>query len=439
MLLLSTMDALSFRPSCSLQPSMRLATAVTVAFVVLFVAPVAVASSQDLFGYGGRSVAMGGLGATFVDDYAAVHANPAGLSRARQRSLSLGYVGAVYALSIAYGAMQPEHVPIERARATVIGLTLPLPFGGFLRDRIVLGLGFYTPTDVVVRGRIVRPETPQFLVLADRAQSVAVQLGLGISLPHGLRFGAGFAALAAISGSVVITSDASGRVGSRVDDQLVASYAPVLGASWDAGPLRLAVVYRGVLEGRFGVTIEARDLGLPLPVFNIAGIAQYDPWQIATEMGYVRGPWTVALGGTLKHWSDYPGPLEPTTINSPRPPPVDFSDTIVVRVGVERRWDFDTSHVAVRGGYFFEPTPVPEARGIANYLDNDRHVATLGLSLGGRCLGTAVTMETFFQAHWLPVRTNIKSSEVPADHPGAPFIAHGGGLYFTGLIATVTF
>jgi long-chain fatty acid transport protein len=413
--------------------------ATSLLIAALCAAPRAHASPQDLFGYGPRSIAMGGLGATFVDDSAAVHANPAGLARARARDVSLGYQGAVYALYTAREGEANVHAPVERARASTIGLTLPLPFGGPLTERVVLGFGFYTPVDIIVRGRILRPETPQFLVVADRAQSVALQMGLGVDVGCGLRLGAGFAAMAAITGTVVIATDATRRVGSRVDNQLVASYAPVAGAAFDAGPLRFGLVFRGVLEGHFRVAIEARDIGLPLPVFNIAGLAQYDPWQLAFEVGYARGPLTLALGATFKRWSEYPGLLEATTANSPRPPAVGFADTLVARAGAEYRWHFGGSEVALRGGYFFEPTPAPEAREAANYLDNDRHVGTLGLAVGGRALGTAVRMETFFQAHVLPERRSAKLDGVPADNPGAPTIRYGGAFYATGVTGTVTF
>ncbi|MEI8255692.1 MAG: hypothetical protein WCJ30_08480, partial [Deltaproteobacteria bacterium] len=406
------------------RPRLLLAT-LSLAVAGALAAPPAHASPEDLFAYGPRSGAMGGTGATFLDDYAAVHANPAGLSRARERSFSLGFLGAQFALWTAQGARPQQPLYSDRARATTIGLTLPLPFGGILRDRIALGLGFYTPTDVVVRGRILRPETPQFLLLPDRSQSVALQMGLGVDLGHGLRVGVGFAALAAIVGGVLIAQDATGRVGSRVDDQLVASYAMVVGASYDRGPFRFAATFRDALIARFAITIEARDIGLPLPVFNIAGIAQYDPRQGSLEAGYVSGPWTFALGTTFKRWSEYPGPLVSTTANSKPPVPPGFSDTWVLRFGAEHRWNQPHSHVALRLGYFYEPTPAPLAQWVANYLDNDRHVVTAGISLAGRALGTQLSVETFAQLHLLTTRTSIKAHDVPLDNPGGPSITYG--------------
>src|SRR4051812_44896026 len=87
----------------------------------LAVGRVAHASPEDLFGFGARPAAMGGLGATFADDFAAVWANPAGLSRAHAGAFTLGFVGGSYALSAGVGAVPPSHIPVQTARATTIG------------------------------------------------------------------------------------------------------------------------------------------------------------------------------------------------------------------------------------------------------------------------------------------------------------------------------
>lgn len=393
--------------------------------LLLGAAPAA-ASPQDLFGYGARPVSMAGVGAAFADDYSAVHANPAGLSRLRQRSLTLGYVGTAFWLDL-----DGRHFPADTGSATVIGLGLPIPFGGVLRDRVALGLGFFTPTNVIVRGRIIRPSTPQFVILPDRVQSVALQIGLGVALPAGFRVGGGVMAMAGLTGSVLVAADASGRSTSRIDDQLVATYAPVLGAQWERGPWRVGATYRGALVANFLVTIEARDLGINLPVFNISGVAQYDPAQLHLEAAWQRGGWTAALAVTGKRWSDYPGPSAATTDNSTAPPPPEFSDTLVPRVGVERLWRWsDGTHVAVRGGYAYEPTPAPPATAARAYLDNDRHVFAAGLSIGATAAGTRYTVDLFSQTLWLPGREAATAT-------GA--VTHGGAVLHIGASASVTF
>ncbi len=399
-----------------------------VATIALALLPAsAAASPQDLFAFGGRHVAMAGTGASFADDYGAVHANPAGLSRARDRSLTLGYTGTGFDLQL-----DGRYAPASPGSATVIGLSFPLPFGGALRDRVGLGLGFFTPTNVVVRGRIIGAETPQFVALPDRVQSVAVQAGVGVDVGYGVRVGVGFMALAALTGSVLVTNDASGRSTSRIDDQLVASYAPVVGASFERGAWRFGATLRGTLAARFGVVISAPELGIPVPPLNIAGVAQYDPTQLHLEASWRRGGLTVALGVTGKQWSDYPGPAEATTSSSRPPPSPEFSDTIVPRLGVEHRWTFEAgAWAAARGGYFYEPSPAPAPTATRQYLDTDRHAVTLGVGLGTGGEGTRFTLDAFGQLHLLASRDGTSSA-------GAP-MRYGGVAWHLGVTASVTF
>lgn len=368
---------------------------------------------------------MGGTGATFVDDYGAVHANPAGLSRARDREFSLGLSVAGFDLTL-----NQQHVAADPGRASIIGLTLPLPLGGVLRRRVAVGVGFFTPLSVVVRGRILRPETPQFVNLPDRVQSVAIQLGAGVDLGYGIRLGGGVAALAGLTGSVVVATDPSGRASSRIDDQLVASYAPVLGGSFDVGPLRFAVVYRGELIARFLVSIEARDLGVTIPRLNISGVAQYDPSQVHFEAAYTHRQWLFAAAGTYKQWSAWPGPAEATTEGSTPPPAPEFSDTLVLRAGAERRFDLAPGQrFAARLGYLFEPTPAPAASASRSYVDNTRHAITAGLGMSAEALGTRLSLDLAVQYHVLVAR---------AGETGGPGESRGS-VVASSLTAGVTF
>ncbi len=330
------------------------------------------ASPEDVIGFGPRSAAMGATGAADAAGYESVYGNPALLSLARRRQLAVGMVGAVFDLHAA------RRVSYEPLRGSVIGAVLPIPFGGVLQDRIALGLGFFTPFDLVVRGRILYPEKPQFPLVADRTQSVAIQAGIGVDLGHGVRLGGGFAALAALSGTVLVATDASGRIGTTVDDTLVASYGPIVGASFELlDAWRVGLTFRGALTGKFNVVITVKDLGdLTVPPLNISGMAQYDPWQIALEIARVKGPWRLALGATYKHWSAYPGLAEATvrcpktdpvtggpfmdSCSAPTPAPPGYHDTIVPRVGVERAVALSPRvELRLRGGFFFEPSPAP--------------------------------------------------------------------------------
>jgi len=398
----------------------------------VFLASRALASPEDLFGYGARSAAMAATGAATSSDFEAAYTNPALLSRIRHPKLTLGILGATFD-----EVEDSTRVEDRSAHGLDIGADLPIPLGGALRDRVSGALAFYTPSDVVVRGRILYPETPQFPLLSDRAQCVAIRMGVGLDLGHGIRVGGGFGALAEIVGSVVVATDSTGKVGSRIDDQLVATYAPILGASWEhslalfgaPGTLRVGAVFRGALAARFSVTIDATKLSsLNIPVFNIAGLAQYDPLQAGLEGGWEGRKWKLAVGLTWKHWSDYPGPLEPT-VPCPADEPdcgsldvtrVPYSDTVVPRVGIERAFALSpTASFHARGGYFFEPTPIPshlpasQAYDIPSqslvsvptrYFDADRHVFTAGLGVS-LDKPLRLDVDAFAQVHVLSPRT----------------------------------
>lgn len=399
----------------------------TLALAALATTRAASGSPQDLFAYGPRPFAMGGTGAAFVTDVSSVHANPAGLSGLRERTFTLGLAGAAFALE-----QGGQHFAADSLAGTIIGVGLPLPFGGALRDRIGVGVGFFTPTNIIVRGRILRPETPQFVLLPDRVQSVTLQFGMGVRLPAGFSVGVGVMALAGLTGTVLVTTDATGRAGSAIDTQLTATYAPVAGVRFQRGRWRAAAVYRGALEASFGVSITATGLGVEIPTLDISGVAQYDPAQVHLEGAWETTLWTLSLGLTGKAWGAWEGPARATTPNSPAPPSPDLRHTLVPRVGVERRWTWDDgSALALRGGAFFEPSPAPLATPARQYLDNHRLAVSAGLSMSVTAAGTRYTAELFAQVHHLFSRTAPSTTGAPT--------SYGGNAALVGTTATVSF
>ncbi len=368
------------------------------------------ASPEDIFGYGARTGAMGTTGVAYAESYEAAWANPALASGVRAKRLTLGYLGGVMRLT-ATGEGLPGRISTEPVKGAIIGAELPIPFGGVLKDRVGVVLGFYEPSDVVVRGRVLYPEKTQFPILDNRAQSVTIRAGLGADIGHGLRLGVGFAALAEITGIVVAATDATGRVGTRVEDQLVATYAPTLGVTYDL-PLktediwRLGLVYRGKLDARFSVVIDGSKLSsLQIPLLNIAGLAQYDPAQAALEVARIGKDDTLAAQVVYKRWSAYPGILEPTVVCTDggpgncglTPPKIDWHDTFAVHVGGEHRIEATKQLVLrLRAGAGYETSPLPSdlptsqaysltAKGSADvptrYFDADRIMLTAGMGV----------------------------------------------------------
>ncbi len=393
------------------------------------------ASPDDLLGIGTRSPAMGATGAASATGFEAVYANPALLSRMREQRLAIGLTGATFHLHARGANDERGRVSSEAAKGIVIGADVPLPFGGVLKDRLGAALAVYTPTQLTVRGRILYPEKPQFPLLPDRTQSIAVRIGVGADIGYGVRLGAGFATLAEFSGSVVARAD-NGAVCTKDSQEQAATYAPILGVTYEPAlreKFRFGLAYRGTLDARFAVSIDARKLStLSIPLFNIAGLAQYDPGQFALEAAHERAGRVLALGVTWKRWSAYPGQSEPTILCPPnepdcgalKPASIGYSDTLAVHAGVEQRIELTPSLIAhARGGAFFEDSPLPTRLPASEAYDLTKRatieVATryydaprLGLTVGGGVrLGDPLPPLDldFFAQYQLLVPTQIES------------------------------
>jgi long-chain fatty acid transport protein len=407
------------------------------------------ASPQDVLGYGARSMGLGSTGVASARGYEAVYRNPALLSTQRDAEIDVGLMGVVFSLD----AGGP--VGADGMSAGVLGGALPIPLPGPLDDRFVIGFGFLTPFDLVVRSRILYSETPQFL-LPDRVQSIAAQLGLGVDIGWGVRAGIGFAALAALSGTVLASVDATGRLGAVVQDTLVASYAPVAGVTVDIpGGFRAGLAFHGTLEGRFDVRIDIRDLGtVTVPPVFVSGTAQYDPLTLEAEIARVEGPVRAALAVGWRRWSAYPGlaeatvrcPLDVTTFelpicSAPLPPPPEFDDTVVLRAGIEYVFDAAAGiAMSTRAGYFFENAPAPEQTKEDNLFEEARSQLTLGYGLDiGEPVASGFSFDVFAQVGVLHGRTHDKDASVPDDNAGHPSIETGGWLLAGGTTVGASF
>ncbi len=407
------------------------------------------ASPQDVLGYGARSQGLGATGVASARGYESVYANPALLSLQRSPEVDIGLVGAVFSLHA------NEPFGSDGLAAGVLGGALPIPLPGPLKDRFVLGFGFFTPFDIVVRSRILYVETPQFL-LPDRVESIAAMVGLGVDLGWGVRAGIGFEALAALAGSVVVAVDSTGRLGAVVQDTLVASYAPIAGVTVDVpGGFRAGLTFRGPLEGKFDVRMDVQDLGqLRVPPIFISGTAQYDPMSLETELARVVGPVRAALALGWRRWSEYPGlaeatvrcPLDLATLDIPRcaapqPERPEFSDTFVIRGGAEFvHHARDGVELDARVGYFFEPAPAPEQTREGNLFEEARSTFTLGYGLDvGPPVADGVKVDFFTQLGLLHGRTHTKGSGVSATNAGQPSVETSGTMIAGGTSLGVAF
>jgi long-subunit fatty acid transport protein len=93
-----------------------------------------------------------------------------------------------------------------------------------------------------------------------------------------------------------------------------------------------------------------------------------------------------------------------------------YQDTLVWRAGVEWR---PLEPLALRAGYQFRPTPVPDQTSGTNIVDANAHVVALGLGVTFRLplvFNQPITADLGYQAQLLEQRAAIKTN--PQDEVG---------------------
>ncbi len=403
-----------------------------VGVVALGVSSEAPASTLDLFGFGMRSPALAGTGVATANDYEAVYANPAGLAEATEKRATVGAVIADFRTK-----MNGDIVG-EASSGMVLGGVVPMPLGGWAKDRIALGLGFYVPNEALNRVRAPFPGVPQFALLENRTYVIAVQLGVGVKLSDKLSVGAGAIILAALRGGIDVTTDANANFSADSEQRLIAQFSPVLGARYRASSkLTYGLTFRAPVRSDYDILVTS-DLGdalpLELPVIRIAGTAQYDPLTIAAEAAW-RPREDLLLTGQVAYqrWSAYPLPTKNPVPGTPAQQPPGFEDRPVPRLGVEWTRRAGQATLATRAGYAFLWSPAPQMKGQQSLLDNHRHMlaAGFGVALEGK---VPVRLDVFGQWHRLVHRNHTKDPDMqqPGEDPAFDKIATSGNVLVVG-------
>ena len=439
------------------------------------------ASIAYLYGFGPKSSGMAGAFTAVADDAAAVYYNPAGLMFQRQPArykmgrgfqIESGLVGVWPRFYTQNRGGSKSTQVVGDLTAAMVGITLePFDFSGALSRKCVsFGFGLMSP---LPSGWVWRTQYPQDRIFAlhhDYNEHVTLIPAMAWEVIPGLSVGFGLNIMINVYtetyGQVLVrledldTSQGDSIFGTvdvkSADNQLgqfaniTLNYAPIIGLMAAPAPwIRVGLTYRkdiffddpgeniivlNIMSGSETVDelLDLIDLGVIAADFSSRFIRYYIPNQVSAGAALlVDEPWvgedlTVTLDVTWMDWSGYmPQLVTPVTLEKGFFDP-DLDDTVVPRVGLE--W---TVHrlLKVRGGYAYQPTPVPAYRGAFNLLDNDRHVVSTGFEVGF----DTITIEAFFQYHHAVERTIDKD-------PGyGPDYRAGGHILGAGAAVTAAF
>ncbi|MFO0685554.1 MAG: outer membrane protein transport protein [Sandaracinus sp.] len=448
------------------------------AFVVALGASRAAAQPMDTYGMGSRSIAMAGAVTADTEDFSANYYNPAGLARGTALRISMGWYGAIHDLHVdgASSNVDPLH-------GAVMGLVVPGRLGDF---RFAFGLAVHLPDDAVSRTRSLPRAQPRWELYDNRGHRIYLAAHLAIRPWDWLMIGGGISFLSLSSNALTIRGDLDivRPESSHLESSLLANLTtiryPQVGIQIMPIPeLSFGAVYRGqfaldnTLTARVGCAADMPDcpsattLGSGSLSFRgffdlyTQSVNAFVPQQVSLGASWSIIPeLRVNLEVTWVNWSSYVSPIGtsritlqidvppalrdsiriPSSIAGSTPIAANFADRFVPRLGVEGL-AFEDSHVALRlrGGFFYEQTPVPDQTGLSSLIDTDRFVWAAGLGLALTDLRPLIDGSLSFDLHlsyaYLPDRTTRKTSLV--DTTG-DFVA-GGQMFIGGLTMELAF
>lgn len=441
---------------------------IAVALGALLTPLAASANPLDTYGFGSRSVSLGGAVTADVEDFSATYYNPAGLVRGTALRLEAGYFLSHHELRL-----DGRDTNVDDVRGVVAGLVAPGRVAGL---PFAFGVALHLNDERLSRTRSLPQIQPRWEMYDNRTHRIFIASELAIRPWPWLLLGGGIAFMSATQSSLAIRGELDAidpERGSRfehtISGDLTAVRYPHLGIQivpddqWSFG-----IAYRGEFQLRLAVDavldgeIAVGDMRFP-GYFSLISdsVNAFLPQQVAFGVAWrPTRRWRIGLDATWVDWSAYRSPVArteveldievppsladrirvPDAIPGTIPEPPRFEDRVVPRLGVEWLASEGRRHTLhVRSGAFYEISPVPPQTGVTNFVDCDRFVLSTGLGLALRDLGAALPGDLLVDAHFswshLIDRTTRKQSLID---PIGDYRA-GGDVYVGGVTVGVTF
>jgi long-chain fatty acid transport protein len=377
------------------------------------------AGNVDTYGIGSKAAALGGAFAAYADDPFATYYNPAGLTQITAPMLSVGFNLVkpslnVYNYQVNGNLAAPAAGPSDfqdhasACQAPHFGFAMPINKS----QTLVAAIGTYVPFGLDMKW----PGTPDapgaynshhtWYARMVITPSLAVRLTKSLSLGAGVSLGRSAAGAERLAFAPFIPNLHNRQIEMDLKDDgnwslnFGVLYKPL--ESISAG-----LTYRGNTQTHFKGTARAVGLNngdtLTMPAASLAGPVnntvvnaetridhpeqlqlgvRYLPLaKVSLEVDFVWTKWSRINGYTVsfdKAFLDAPalGPFNPGASSdfSPR----NWQDTRQVKLGVE--WQVNQI-LALRGSYFYDPTPIPDSSLDLQWPDADKRTFALGAGL----------------------------------------------------------
>ncbi|MBX3185625.1 MAG: outer membrane protein transport protein [Labilithrix sp.] len=423
------------------------------------------ANPPDTYGFGSRETAMGNAASAETHGFAASYYNPAALVRSRGLEISIGYFRADHSLEI--NGLDNEVDPVKGING---GLVVP---GTLFGVPFAFGIAVHLPDDRISRVRALRQEQPRWELYDNRNQRLFLAANLAIQPVHWLQIGGGLSFMSSTRGKLDITGTANvftpddSQLRHEVDADLTAIRYPHAGVRVEVNErVALAAVYRGEFQLGLdlGAHLQGDVSGLTTALYELQtrSVNNFLPQQLVFGGSWrLSRDFRAAFDATWIDWSAYVPPVAqldvlldipppsggwPPTIQPPQAPaptriePLRMHNRLIPHFGAEwHALETDKVDGFVRAGYEFSKSPIEPQTGLTNYVDRDRHTASMGLGASVRDLFDVIPGRMDIDFHLalseLVRQTTLKQN--PADFVGDYYAR--GRILNLGLTLTVAF
>jgi len=362
--------------------SKRGAVTTTAIALSLLASPVA-AGSGALFGEASRTASFADAVTARPGELSAIYFNPGALADLPRAMVTLsGHVGGLQLFFQRNGESEQDMSRLVGGWGVAAGTPL---FGPWWLRAFRFGLALHVPAQHALKLRApTRPDEPSFLMYGDRAERTALAACLSVRLFDRIGVGAGVSLTPTLN-TPTLVSYQPGR-GASAEDNVVVDLERELQIEASATFGVRAQVHERLALGfayRQHVTTSAEgpndvQAGSLLVDDRIDFYDFLEPDEMALGVAaFPHRDWSLSLDLVRSRWSQY------RTIHNVTPRP-GLSDVHNLRFGAEHRL---LPSLALRFGYAFEPSPLPEQVADNNLLDGDRHVIAVGSGLDLRPLG----------------------------------------------------
>ena len=416
---------------------------------LLVLALTANASVEDDLGLGSRATALGGAFTAVADDVTAIHYNPAAIAAFPRRlptgdgraglHTHVGFLHSAPSLWVERGALNGDTLSYQPREDHDAPSTTGLTLGAVADlDPVAIGLLLYVPLQRFYAWETPAAEEVQFPMYDDRTQHLSILPSIAIRPLSGLSIGAGLRVLPSARTDTVVRSSGLGDEQNTSGETatLNGRIAPTFGVHYEpADWLRLGLVHRRPIYMNDHGQTDLTGLAPSGYVHRLAHFYMPSQWVLGVATQFNEATLTADLAHMA--WSGYLDAYADAHTEV-------FRDTWVPRAGVACATPWRTEILA---GYSYVRSPVQDGQVWTNFVDNDKHVLSLGsqtrLIKQFTSKRSPIDLAWHAQLHLLRERRFVKdfraaeSVDAWRQNPGSPALRSGGHVLNLGVTLTV--